>query len=869
MGKIKNSNEARKGNPFLILLTILVVVLPALFLTPTQTEAAAPFETWNSVSPLPTTGSIDGITYGDGKLVAVGGSKIFTSTNGVDGTSWTTVDLGGGINLNAVVYGKSMFVVVGSSGNLYTSSDGYTWTQRFPVPAINPDINLRTISYGNERFVAVGDNGSGNTMVVRSSDGINWVSAATFPAGHQCTLNGITFDANKFVAVGRFFFTGPSPTAAAFVSPDGFSWIVYEMFPSIPTIVVPEAVTYGNDYFVAVAPNWVFTSTDGQHWGRQGTSYNLRGIANAYLIFVAVGDGGTIVTFTDPNNSASWTPQVSGTSNQLSGVDLGDDTRFFVVGEGTILYSDPFGIDLTVTKLGIGTGTVRSLPPGINCGSDCTENYDAGTVVTLTAAPDTGSYFAGWSGDCVSQALTCKVTMDAARTVTATFTATPSPVTTWAKTYGGSTLEEAFSVQQTSDGGYIVAGVTLSFGAGGYDAWVLKLNADGNVVWQKTYGDSGDDYPNSIQQGSDGGYIVAGYTNSFGAGNYDAWVLKLNTDGSVAWQKTYGGSGDDRANSIQQTSDGGYIVAGYSAGVDWVLKLNVDGSVAWQKTSGVFSQANSIQETSDGGYVVASYNMLKLNADGSVAWQKGYGGLGYGPALSIQQTSDGGYIVLGYTSSFGAGNGDPWVLKLNADGSVAWQNTYGGSERDIVFSIQQTSDDGYIMAGLSNSFGTGSDDAWVLKLNADGSVAWQKIYGQDSRFDEASSVQQTSDGGYILAAYTNSFGSTDAWVLKLDSNGNILGCPGGLIRASSAVVGNTAITPTSLTPTVADSSATITDTNVTPVTTTVTPGGICTGIPPCSYSIDPSSTSVSASGGMGYTVNVTADARLRLDSGSQ
>ena len=861
MGKIKNKNEGRNGNPFLTLLTILVVVLPALFLMPIQTEAAAPFDTWNSVSPPPTTGSINAITYGDGKVVAVGGSKIFISTNGMNGSSWTTVDLGGGINLNAVVYGKSMFVVVGSSGNLYTSSDGYTWTQRFPVPAINPDINLRAISYGNERFVAVGDNGSGNTMVVRSSDGINWVSAATFPAGHQCILNGITFDANKFVAVGRFFFTGPSPTAAAFVSSDGFSWTVYEMFPSIPTTIVPAAVTYGNGYFVAVAPGMVFTSMDGQHWGRQGTSYNLRGVANAYIIFVAVGDGGTLVTFTDPTNTATWTTQVSGTSNNLSGVDLADDTRFFVVGDGTILYSGPFGINLAVTKPGTGTGTVRSLPPGINCGSDCSEHYDAGTVVTLTAAPDAGSYFAGWSGDCVSQALTCKVTMNAAKNVTATFTTGTPTVTTWAKTYGGSGGDDyATSIQQTSDGGYIVAGYTMSFGAGNHDLWVLKLNADGSIAWQKTYGGSGDERADSIQQTSDGGYIVAGYTMSFGAGYADLWVLKLNADGTVAWQNTYGGQYDDEAYSIQQTSDGGYIVAGstgsFGAGnLDiWVLKLNTDGSIAWQSTYGGSSvdEATTIQQTSDGGYIVAGDTMsfgagnldlwvLKLNADGSIAWQKTYGGSSQDQATSIQQTSDGGYIVAGYTMSFGAGNFDIWVLKLNADGSIAWQKTYagsGGAYGAWAYSIQQTSDGGYIVAGGTDSFGAGYADLWVLKLNADGSIAWQKTYGGWSS-DVATSIQQTSDGGYIVAGGTASFGagSSDLWVLKLDSNGNISGCPGGLIGTSSAVVGSPTITITTPTPTIGTTSATINDTNATIGTPTVVTGEVCTGIPP-SYTLN-------------------------------
>ena len=848
MGKIKNTNEGRKRNSFLTLLTLLVVVLSASFLTPTQTEAAAPWETWISVSPPPTSGPINAIAYGDGKLVAVGGSKIFTSTNGVNGSSWTTADLGAGMNLNAITYGKSMFVAVGDSpNNIYTSSDGYTWTLRIS----GTDANLKGVAYGNGKFVAVGDGSYGEGVFVSSSDGISWETFVFLSP--DWILNGITYDANRFVAVGRLNFGRPDPTAASLVSFSGnvTDWTINEITPLTPTIVVPEAVTYGNGYFVAVAPGMVFTSTDGQLWERQDISYNLRGIANAYLIFVAVGDNGTLVTFTDPTDPSTWTSQVSGTTNTLYGVTFGDDTRFFAVGDGTILYSGPFGIDLTVTKPGTGTGTVRSLPPGINCGSDCNEHYDAGTVVTLTAAPDSGSYFAGWSdGTNTSQALSCKVSMDAAKTVTASFTTTLPPVATWAKTYGGSGDESGALIQQTSDGGYIVGGYTSSFGAGASVFWVLKLNTDGSVAWQKTYG--GDESGALIQQTSDGGYIVAGSTFSFGAGAGDIWVLKLNADGSVAWQKTYGGSSGDRANSIQQASDGGYIVAGSTssfgagAGDIWVLKLNADGSVAWQKTYGGSSGDNaySIQQASDGGYIVAGFTtsfgagigniwVLKLNADGSVAWQKTYGGLGDNVTYSIQQTSDGGYIVGGYTSSFGAGYYDVWVLKLNTDGGVAWQKTYGGSGDDLAYSIQQASDGGYIVAGFTTSFGAGAGDGdiWVLKLNSDGSVAWQKTYGGGSSGDSAYSIQQASDGGYIVAGstYSSVTGDDDIWVLKLDSNGNILGCPGGLIGTSSAVVGDTTITPTSPTITVADSSATISNTSVIPGTTTVTPGGVCSG----------------------------------------
>ncbi len=405
----------------------------------------------------------------------------------------------------------------------------------------------------------------------------------------------------------------------------------------------------------------------------------------------------------------------------------------------------------------------------------------------------------------------------------------------WSLPIGGTGTDRAYSIQQTADGGYIVAGYTYSFGAGGADAWVLKLNANGSVAWQKTYGGTNGDWASSIQQTADGGYIVAGFTSSFGAGGDDAWVLKLNDDGSVAWQHAYGRTGSELAYSIQQTADGGFIVAGstnsFGAGGNdaWVFKLHTNtGFVDWQKTFGGTGDdvVTSIHQTADGGYIVAGYTdsfgagsydawVLKLNADGSVAWQKTYGGTGNDSFASIQQTADGGYIVTGSTNSFGAGgSGDAWVLKLNADGSVAWQKTYGGTHGDLATSIRQTADGGYIVAGITSSFGGWSFDAWVFKLNADGSIAWQKSYGGTGS-DHANSIRQTADGGYIVAGYTSSFGAggDDAWVLELDKEGGVIGCGNVTIAISTSASPTTNIIP-------ADSSALVqTSTGINNLTT--------------------------------------------------
>jgi len=416
----------------------------------------------------------------------------------------------------------------------------------------------------------------------------------------------------------------------------------------------------------------------------------------------------------------------------------------------------------------------------------------------------------------------------------------------WAKTYGGTGTDVAYSIQQTTDGGYVVAGYTSSFGAGGSDAWVLKLNSTGGVTWQKTYGGTGTDVALSVQQTADGGYIVAGHTTSFGAGGYDFWVLKLNSTGGVTWQKTYGGSGNEYVvwMSVQQSADGGYIVAGYTTSFGagdadfWVLKLNSTGGVTWQKTYGGANDdgAYSVRQTAEGGYVVAGYTtsfgagpidawVLKLNSTGGVTWQKTYGGTSNDQASSVQQTADGGYVVAGRTGSFGAGDYDFWVLKLNSTGGVTWQKTYGGSGDDEAYSVQQTADGGYVVAGRVYSFGAGSPDAWLLRLNSAGSVTWQKTYGGSSA-DGEWSIQQTADGGYVVAGYANSFGAggSDAWVVKLGIGGDIVWDAG-----SGASTQTTSVTPSDSNAatstgsvTTADSTATVQDTHVTPQDTSAT-----------------------------------------------
>jgi len=362
----------------------------------------------------------------------------------------------------------------------------------------------------------------------------------------------------------------------------------------------------------------------------------------------------------------------------------------------------------------------------------------------------------------------------------------------WAKTYGGLERDNAKVVRQTSEGGYIVAGNTES--GSQWDISLMKLKIDGSISWQKTYGGTHDDLVFSCEQTSDGGYIVAGTTafTSSSTEVTDIWLFKVDSSGNIEWQQKFGGgSGDvnyEAAYSVHQTLDGGYIATGYmqiaTGNYDvWVARLDSSGAVVWQKQYGGSGSdlAYSIDETSDSGFIVAGYGtftsgseawILKLNSDGSVAWQKQYGGSNYDTSMSVKQTSDGGYIVAAYSTSF-AGNGDIWILKLNSDGSVAWQNKYGGTSTDYPQSIEQTKDGGYIITGYILLSGE-NINSFVLKLDPDGVVEWGNNYG--GLYTElSSSVWQTSEGGYLIAGQTDltGTGNEDFWILRLDSNGDI------------------------------------------------------------------------------------------------
>lgn len=360
------------------------------------------------------------------------------------------------------------------------------------------------------------------------------------------------------------------------------------------------------------------------------------------------------------------------------------------------------------------------------------------------------------------------------------------------KTIGGSNNDEGNSIQQTTDGGYIIVGRTNSFGPGNYSVYLIKTNANGDTLWTKTIGGSNADEAYSVQQTTDGGYIITGDTKSSGAGDYDVYLIKTNENGVTQWTKTFGGIYSDWGNSVKQTSDNGYVIVGYTSSFGpgennvYLIKTNTNGDTLWTKAIGpvypALSSGNSIQQTTDGGYIIAGQMrggsgginkvyLIKTNSSGDTLWTKTLG-WGQGIGYSVQQTSDGGYIIGADLDNFDGQSYNVYLIKTNANGDVLWEKTFGGNDYDNGGSARQTTDGGYVIVGNTRSFGAGVFDVYLIKTNTNGDTLWTKTFGGFD-WDSGNSVQQTTDGGFVIAGYTRSFGAgnNDVYFIKTDANG--------------------------------------------------------------------------------------------------
>jgi hypothetical protein len=362
-------------------------------------------------------------------------------------------------------------------------------------------------------------------------------------------------------------------------------------------------------------------------------------------------------------------------------------------------------------------------------------------------------------------------------------------VPTWDRPFGGIENDTAFSVQQTSDGGFIIAGSTFSYGSGGSDAWLIKTDIEGKRLWDKPFGGIENDTAISVQQTSDDGFIIAGSTFSYSLGGSDAWVIKTDAQGIREWDRPFGGTENDYGVSVQQTSNRGYIILGNTfswgaGGSDvWMIKTDITGTRIWDRTFGGINDelAASVQETSDDGFIIGATSftrdtgsdiwLIKTDSNGNMLLETSFGGPKNDSVSSVRETSDGGYIIAGTTSSFSLGGSDVWLIKTDNKLNKVWDKTFGGKNDDSAASVAQTLDGGYVIAGTTSSYGEGNSDVWLVKTDNKGNWMWDKTFGGKNN-ESGASVQETSRNEYILAGTTNSYtaGGSDAWLLRVLDN---------------------------------------------------------------------------------------------------
>ena len=508
--------------------------------------------------------------------------------------------------------------------------------------------------------------------------------------------------------------------------------------------------------------------------------------------------GGTITinaTVTNGTLSGTYSGPVTGSAagtitGSISGTVAGNATGN-VTGTATVTGSvTGTSFSGTFSSLSV-TGTTVAFYQATPIGTATTGTVSGGSSPP-TSAPKPSNTLAP------SNSPIPTVTPSPSRSPTPSRTPTPTPSTippsTWTRQFGGTVSDGINAMRQATDGGYIMAGYTNNYGGGSSDIYLVKLNPNTTTIdWTKTIGGTLVDKANSVEVTSDGGYIVAGYTASYGAGGNDFYIVKLDSTGAITWSKVLGGTNNDVASSVKQTADGGYIVVGNTNSFGlannstYLVKLTSAGVISWSKilsTQNEFA-ATSVVQTSDGGYALGGYAgpstnyelmVAKTDSSGTIVWQRLIGGASQDFGVAIIQASDTNLVAVGYEQSFGAGNNDAYLVKYDISGNLLFKKTYGTANHEYARDLWETSDGGYIMAGQT---GTTSPQysGYLVKTDANGGVQWSKTYVGSTTATNFRSIRQLSDGSYIVGGENiDVSGYSHFYAMKTSSSGGITGC---------------------------------------------------------------------------------------------
>ncbi len=359
--------------------------------------------------------------------------------------------------------------------------------------------------------------------------------------------------------------------------------------------------------------------------------------------------------------------------------------------------------------------------------------------------------------------------------------------TLWTRTYGGIYNDVGSSVIEISSGGFLIAGHTQSFGAGSEDVYLIRTDDDGNTLWTKTYGGNNGDKAYSVIEVSSDGFLIAGYTTSYGAGSSDVYLIRTDANGDTLWTRTYGGTSNDEGRDVIEVSSGGFLIAGTTGsfgnnGTDfWLIRTDSIGNTLWSKTydGGEDDWCYSVCESSSGGFIVTGLTyrsggaykyvwLIRTDDNGTTIWENTYGESGAETGHAVIECTDGDYVIAGTSWNQSNGSFDVYLIKTDDNGNTLWTKMYGGTGSDNSYSVAEVSSGRFIIVGETLSFGAGGGDVYLIRTDASGDTLWTRTYGGIGD-DWGYSVIPCSSNGFAITGYTGfGAGSIDVWLLRVN-----------------------------------------------------------------------------------------------------